>query len=400
MRGLAERSEAGGGGRVGLHRMPSETRHIRGGVLVACGVMAAGCAEPVVEMKLVLGAMADTFDTSCVTAVEVHVKGANYPADLRDFSRSCLELGGHARMGDLADAIRGRFSLAVPASGISGIEVFGWSGPSACTPSPFEGISPDLVLHARAPYIGQEVVDLRLVENLSCDRGPVKIRPVDVFGLLAQPAPSSDDCAAVVIADDQGGAGLGTLNPRAFGNGVAFFGGVRGAAVRGGVASFTGSTSVMNPQACLSLDTGSVTGFGVSCAISGGKVCAAADELEAPLIDGAIANDGLTLDEGLLARYPGMVYVSVWSDATPRRPVAGATIDIAEGDGRVVYIDPPPPGGTLIQKRAERATGPSGLAVVFTNTLAPIKVSAGGATRTVTVSAPDFAPGGALIVLP
>jgi hypothetical protein len=95
-----------------------------------------------------------------------------------------------------------------------------------------------------------------------------------------------------------------------------------------------------------------------------------------------------------------MVFVSVWDSSSPRRPIAGARLELAADQGQVVYIDPPAAGSTTVTRRSEQATGGSGLAVVFTNQLASVKVLANGASRTVVVGAPVYSAGAAMVVMP
>jgi hypothetical protein len=188
--------------------------------------------------------------------------------------------------------------------------------------------------------------------------------------------------------------------PRHLGSGVDFFGGFRGAEVGGGISTFSAATTGLPSKSCLAFDMYGARGFATSCVLPGGKVCAADDEYEAPFLNRDIANEALTLDEALFARWGTQVFVSVWDHGSPKRPLAGAKLELAADQGQVVYIDPPAPGSTTVTRRTEQATGASGLAVVFTNQLASVKVSANGASRTVVVGAPVYSAGAAMVVMP
>ena len=56
-----------------------------------------GCwGEKAIEVSLQVpsAAVAAPYDTSCVSAVEIYVDGANYPNDDADFLRDCIDLTG------------------------------------------------------------------------------------------------------------------------------------------------------------------------------------------------------------------------------------------------------------------------------------------------------------------
>ncbi len=359
---------------------------------------AAACTDPVVNMELHMPPNAATFDTSCVSAVSVVVAGANYSQDASDFILSCQEITAHDRLAGVHDAIRGKFELKIPDSGMSGIELFGLAGPQPCAPP--ELVTPDVIFHSAAPYIGQDKLDLAITTTMDCAKQQVKVRPLELFALVGGATPSATNCTAAAVPDaDQGYATLGQIMARPFSPGVDFWGGFRGADVTGGIAAFSAATTGLD-KSCLAYDTASANGFGTGCTMTGAHVCAGADELDAPFIDRAIANEALVFDELLLAKWDSMVFVSVWDNGNPKRPIAGAKIELAATDGQVIYIDPPAVGATRLGKRGDTATGTSGLALVYTNKLANVKINANGATREVTIGAPDWSPGAALVVMP
>lgn len=366
--------------------------------LLAITTAVAACAEPVVEMELHMPANAETFDASCVSGVTVVVAGTNIASDFNDYTWSCKEITPQDRLPGIRNAIRGTFEIAVPASGVAGIEVFGWSGPTPCAPPEF--VTPDLIFHGAASYIGQDIVDLKLETTMDCSKQPVKVRPVELFSLVGGATPSSASCTAAAVTDAaEGWATLGQIMERPFSAGVDFWGGFRGADVTNGIAEFSASTTGMS-DGCLAYDTASAVGFGTGCAIDGGKVCAAGAEIDAPFVERDIGNEALTFDEALLAKWDAMVFISVWDNGNPKKPIAGAKVEIAPTDGAVVYIDPPAAGTTRLGRRSDNQTGSSGLALVYTNKLANVKITANGATREVAVAAPDWSAGAALVVMP
>src|SRR5687768_3953562 len=100
--------------------------------LVLCALL-AGCGEKVVEMTLKLPAsdLVASHDTSCVTAIEVWANGTTYPTDINDSKRDCIETTGAAKYSDIRDEMLGQFELAIPDSGLGGIEIYGYT--AQCT---------------------------------------------------------------------------------------------------------------------------------------------------------------------------------------------------------------------------------------------------------------------------
>ena len=370
--------------------------------LAAVALVTAACAEPVVEMEFQLPQNADRFDTSCVTAVEVRALGERFLQDPDDFSRSCIDVTGKSTLSAVRDAVRGQFTLDIPDSGLSGISVLGWSGPAACNQSdeiPY--FTPDLVFFGRGAYIGQDVVDVEGTLNLNCaSRKTIKARIVDMFGLIAS-GNSAGCAAAMTYADMEGGLGTGTLVPKMFGKGVDYFGGLSGAEGVNALATFDAMTEV-GPKSCLALDGGTVTGGSTSCAVGGTPVCAdaAAGEVELAAIDGAIIDATPNIDAALQSKFPGVVYGSVWSSGVPRTPIAGATVTVDANHAKVLYIDPPDAGAATVKVRADQSgTGPSGLFLLYVDTLINVQINAAGKTRSLTLGATVDSVAAAMIVM-
>lgn len=354
----------------------------------------AACADPIVEMEMVLPQNAGSFETSCITAVDVHVIGANFLQDATDFRRSCIEVQGGASYAAIRDAIRGKFEVGIPDSGIAGIEIYGWSGPSACKYVDDPYLSPDLLFFGHGDYFGQDRVDIPLVPNLSCARSNVKVRMVDMFALVD--GATCDEAGIVVGA---AGIGIGTLVPRMHGKGSRFFGALAGAVPIANLATFIGPTQV-GPRACLALSGGDEALAGsVSCAIGGTAICAGAGEMELATVPYAITANTANFDSTLMVKFPGVIYGSVWGGTTTKSPLAGATVTVDPKHGKVIYVDPPNAAGVMAVRADQRATGPSGLFTLYTDTLVDVTITGGGVSRTVTLGAMDESPAGALVVL-
>jgi len=357
-------------------------------------VLLAACTDPVVEMELVLPKNADNFATSCITAVEVHATGADIATDNGDYKYACMELsGGGMSYAAIRDEIQGKFELDIPDSGLSGIEVFGWSGPEACAPYP-DGSTPDLLFLGRGDYIGQSKIDIPLVANLACADTPIKVRMYDMFALV-----KGATCDVAGTMNGTGGAGVGTMVPRMIGRGVDMYGFLEGAPSTGNTATFTGPMQT-GGHACVAIDGGQDMVMGTtSCYNGGASVCAAAGEVEHPMIPFAIMYNGANYKDDLVAKFPGVVFGSVWNNATPRTTLAGAKVTIDPAHGTVIYVDPPDANGLMTARADQSATGPSGLFILYTDTVASVKVEGNGVTRSVLLASFSDRTAGAMIVM-
>ena len=361
--------------------------------LIAITVVAA-CADPVVDMQLVLPKNADNFDTKCITAVEVRVTGGNFLQDDKDYRRSCIELQGGASYTAIRDAIRGKFEVAIPDTGITGIDIYGWSGVSACKYDDNPFVSPDLLFFGRGDYFGQDRVDIPVVPNVSCATNEVKARMVDMFALVG-----GATCQVAGTTMGSASIGIGTLVPRLYGKGTRLFGNIAGADMVGNLSTFTGPT-VTGPRSCLALDGGDqLASASISCAIGGATVCAGPGEMELASVPYAITANAANVDATLMTKFPGLIYGSVWSNGATKSTLAGATVTVDSAHGKVIYVDPPNPQGVLAPRADQTVTGPSGLFVLYADTLVSAKITGGGFTRTVTLGAMDESPAGAIIVM-
>lgn len=347
----------------------------------------AGCTDPVVDMQLVLPQNAESYDTSCITAVQVVTTGANILTDAEDWRSGCIELEGAASYQAIRDAIRGRFEVAVPQSGLSGVEVYGVSGPSACD---FGG---DLLFYGRGDYIGQDEIQIPLTHNLDCARNQLRVRMVDMFALA-----SGATCEVAGTMHGNAEAGAGTIVPRLYGGGAAYFGGVSWAPATGNLVTFAAPTQTA-AQSCLAIDGGDEQGGSTSCVVGGTGVCAAPGETELAYVPYAIAGNAANYDSTLLVKYPGMVYGSVWANGATKTPLAGAKVTVDPERGKVIYLDPPDAGGMLPVRADQSVTGPSGLFALYADSLVDVTVTGNGITRELTLGTADDYVAGALIVL-
>jgi len=360
-------------------------------LLLAC----VACADPVVEMQLVLP-KTDVMNTSCISAVEVHANGATYPATKEDTVKQCIEIAAGSTYASVRDAIHDKFSLQLPDTGLASLEIFGWSGTAPCKDDMDPYTTPDLLFYGNADYIGQDQIQLPLTPNLDCSRSNVRVRLVDMFALIG-----GATCAVASTVPDDGtaGAGLGTLVPRAYGKGVEFFGNQEGANSLANIATFEGYTKV-GSRSCLAIDGGSNSGGSTSCVIGGTPVCAGAGEIEQASLSNPIIVTASNWDTALLAKFPGVTIGSVWSSGATKTPISGATVEVDPAHGKIVYVDAPATGTTTLKVRTDAFTGPSGLFILYSDTLATVTVKANGASRTVQLGATTDLKAGALITVP
>lgn len=357
-------------------------------LLLAC----AACADPVVEMQLVLPKT--SMDTSCITAVEVHANGATYPATANDMVKQCIDIAAGSTYASVRDAIHNKFTLTIPDSGLASLEIFGWSGPAACKDQMIPYVTPDLLFYGNADYIGQDQIQLPLVPNLDCARSNVKVRIVDLFALVG-----GATCAAATTVPDgpASGAGLGTLLPSSYHKGVDFYGDQEGANSLANVTAFEGYTKV-GPRSCLAVTGGSDTGGSTSCVVGGTPVCAGLGEMELASISNNVIDTASNWDPAIIAKFPGITVGAVFSSA--KTPIAGATVEVDPAHGKIVYVDAPAAGTSTLKVRTDASTGPSGLFLLYSDTLASVTVKALGQSRTVTLGATTDLKAGALITVP
>ncbi len=373
---------------------------MRAAILIAALL---GCTDPEIDMQVVMSSQLQMKDASCVTAVEVHATGKDYPNDPMDFTSKCMHLAG-ATYGELQGQMHGAYTIKLPATGLGGVEVYGWASPigapDPCLPQPTQFTTPDLAFFSSAKYVGQSQIDLPIQPNLGCTATQLKVRMVDVFAASSGTSPSSASCAAAEIGDSMNaGVGIGSMVSKLAGVGTEFFGNLNGANLSGGLATFNGLTEV-DSSGCLALSGSDDLGGSTSCVVGGTPVCAGPGETELGYVTDPINNSLFMTDQALVQQWHGMVIGAVWTSGATRTPIAGATITIDPMHGVVEYIDPPPMGSSSVAKRSDGKTGPSGLFVVYVDTVVQATVAGNGLSRNVLMASPDDYTAVELISLP
>jgi hypothetical protein len=349
-------------------------------------VLLCACAEPAVEMRLVLPANGDVFDTSCLTSIEVYVNGRNYLEDDDDDRSSCRDLDGDVSSYQaIVETIRGKFEVPIPDSGLLGIEVYGYS--TGCNVD-----GGDVLFVGRGDYNGHDRIDIPLMPNVSCARNEVKIRSFDMFALIG-----GATCDAAGTYQDGVSASVGTIFPWPYERGTTFASTVLRAPATGNLATLTGMTKT-GPVSCLAIDAGTEDDHSTSCAVGGAAVCAAAGEIEHATLPSLVVDNLQNYDAMIMAQFPNIILGSVWSSGATKAPIAGATIDVDPEHGKVVYVDVPTANG-LLPVRTARSTGASGLFTIYADAVLNAKVTANGQTRTVRIAGSDEGLAAAMIVI-
>ncbi|MEJ7598773.1 MAG: hypothetical protein WKG01_12770 [Kofleriaceae bacterium] len=363
-------------------------------------LLAAGCGDKVIELSLRLPSseVAAQNDTACVTAIEVIAEGNDYPNDPNDLRRDCIEPGAVPTYSAIRDAVRGKFELAIPSSGLGRIAMRGHAG--NCEPIvdiPDDPVKPDLIFYGGSEYDGGDSLVVPLVPNLSCTRRAVTAKPLDVLKLAAGGA---TPCVTAELADLQAGVSVGTLSPRPFDDELEYWGGVSGASLANHVASFE---ALMQPGAgsCVAAYAGNPLLVTIGCLPTGGRnACTPQGILEVPVINSDVAF--ASLDQTKITRYEGAVFGLVYGAAAP---IANATVTIDAADqdrAEVVYLDMATGvenGVGRLTPLAQTSTGPDGLFVVYTNGLVTVTVGTGATTRKVRVGSLGDLPAVVLVAL-
>lgn len=362
---------------------------IRGLVLLAAAV--AGCADPVVEMSLRMPA-ADSgasFDTSCVSAIEVYAYGNDYPNSPNDFTRDCMDLSDPAAtFSEIRSEMLGNFDLRIPSSGLASIEVYGHVG--ACEDN-WDQFPPDMMFYGGARYSGDNQITIPLEGMVSCAMQAIAVRPVDVLALAANPA----DCAAAALPDstdpDDGFVDLGQITTTM--DGPVWFGGNRTyAKLSGGLASLSARMTA-SKHACIGVSAYSGDLDTTSCMIQNpSKLCAATGQWEVGTMDWMVAES--LIDPAKAASWDTAIIGSVWVTTPTKGAVQGARVTVDPDLGEVQYVEP---GATVTRNLT--GTGKSGLFVLYTDSIVDVTISGGGANRTVRLGADPDVIATSLVVL-
>jgi len=341
-------------------------------------VLLGGCAEPAIEMHLGLpSGEAAAFDTSCVNQVAVTTWDADFTTD-----DQCVTVGNGATLDDIAQQIRGKFALDLPDEMVAlQLHAYATDTPDTCW-------SGEIMFYGGVDYDGESDITIPLQGLVDCTvrqaslATPRTIKLIDFRAFIENdPAAAAPNCAspADVTEVEAGMLHATNMSPPDFTPTATdtwdFANVVDGKAV---LPVWSSSLGLSCPTLAIwdSLDTQDVA----SCvpAIGGPTICAGAGEIEVPILHAA--TELASVDTTILEQHHGAVIVAVW-DATLKKPITGATIEIVEGDGQVVYGDWNITQGRFEASTATAATATRGLAMVYSEE--PVKV---------TINAPNHHP--------
>jgi hypothetical protein len=368
---------------------------------VGAAAAAAACGDPAIEMRLELppADQASGFDVSCVGAVEVIVRGTdrgrlpegpNDPGQPADDLDDCIEVSDVHSYSEIRRAIAGRFSLALPESGLVGVDVRGSTG--TCKKDLAPG---DPIFYASAPYRAGDELVLPMIPNLSCAaKSPKSVRLVD---LLALTRSGASQCATVLPAS--GTVYGGTIHPAAV-SAAEFDPTDDFGAVKTNLTSLLLFMKTSEPS-CLALaygENGPMTT--ASCERRTAGVCATGEQIELPIIDGNTAFQAATVAS--IDQYGGWVIGGVWgTDATGVKvPLAGATVKLAPGTdaerAKVGYLSD---ANNPREVAGAAATNATGLFIAYVGSPVDFVISAPGyRDETVRMGSPNE-PATALILM-
>lgn len=340
----------------------------------------AGCGDKAVEVSLQVPSaqVSALYDTSCVTAVEIYVDGGNYPTDEDDYLRDCVDVTTPgATFQAVKDRIHNKFDTKIPASGMSGIELFAYNG--ACTAAREEDY--DLIFYASAPYLGDDSMTLQITPNVSCTPKQYTMRPIDLLAYV-----KTASCAT--SAWTTGKIALSTLSPLPFTDSTFWWGGqAAGTVGANGTVQVTGLADNIGPKSCLATGLYTDDWYEVTClSPPDQRVCATGGEIEAPMID--IATGYQSQDMTKINRFGGMVVGAVVGPG----PLSGATVTIDDADadkGEVVYFDAPATDGAPMTPHAGNSTGTSGLFGIYTMSVLHVTITWQGKTLKRTLAGND-----------
>lgn len=386
---------------------PRRTARAALGAVAAVAALAAACGDdPAIEMRLQLPDSSATsgFDVSCIGAVEVYVRGTDRgrlgtseadPGQPPDDLDDCITIDSVHSFSELRSAIAGRFELALPASGLAGVDVRASTG--TCKKDVAPG---DSIVYGAAKYAGGGSLTIPLTPNLSCGgKRPETVRPVDMLALTR-----NIQCPAN-LPDGAGTVYSGTIHPVALVSSI-FDSNDDIGSLGTNLASLPLYVTA-GADSCVAIAYGGNTGAmtTASCARRGTGVCTVPgqNQIELPIIDGSVAFQAATA--ALIDQYGGWVIGGVWGveTTTTRIRLPGATLrpaNAADADKlKIVYADLPTGAASPKELAGATATNATGLFIAYVGRPLDVIVSAPGyADETVRIGSPNE-PSTALIVL-
>jgi hypothetical protein len=366
--------------------------------VAAAALVLSGCADPVVQLSLRISPDAQGFDISCATTVEVYVDGSNYPNDDTDYKGNAVHLdAAPTSWDDLHTKLRTAFTLPMPSDGLKAVELWGWAGDSGFS---MPTVPPDMLFNGSTNYIGQDTMEIVVVPNVSCARAQIAVRPIDIMKLTqSAQATTAGKCTEAAIADtaENAGASFGTLSNRPVADAIDYWGGVDGAVLTAGVA-VSSVRGMVGSSSCFAINGGMATNYSINCSTGAKGVCGATGEIEVATIDQAVLMASLA--SPYKEQYGSAVVVGVWqSNAGVAAPASGAKVALSNGNAGIVFYVEPDLNGLLAPIPNGTATGPHGLALVYTSQLQDLTITSGNLTKGIRVGVISGSPSASLVMM-
>lgn len=326
-------------------------------------LLLSACADPAIEMHLVLPQQEPQMDLSCISAVKLDAFGndqgdANHPAEIKT---DCVDLPRAATsFADLASMMHGRFTAPLPSSGLLGVQVHAFAGHCSDMLDPYEAM-----IYGGAPG-GATDLAVPLYANISCGTtATYTVHPIDLTAAGAcTPTTTGYAYAADIRPSLMGGTfprmyvdyGISAANMGADGTAqVASYNAIMGA---GCIAAGYADTNAAR--------------YGLSCVdVAKPTLCGGAP---GTVEVGVVPNLYYGYYDHQLGQQYGAPTFSVAYDISTKTAITGATVTIDQGDGQVVYVEPG--AGTLTPHAAP--TGASGMFLVYGKGAVAITVAAPG----------------------
>ncbi|MBV8757495.1 MAG: hypothetical protein JO257_09480 [Deltaproteobacteria bacterium] len=321
------------------------------------------CADPAIEMHLVLPQQEPQMDLSCITAVNLDAFGtdlgtANHGAEIKS---DCVDLP-HAptSFADLASMMHGQFKAPLPSSGLLGVEVYAFAGHCSDNMDPYEAM-----IYGGASAASKDIA-VPLYPNISCGaKAAYTVHPIDLTAAGACAPMATGFAYAADVRPSLIGGNFGRMYVD-YGISAATLG-----------ADGTGQVSSYNAimgAGCIA------AGYNDSANMRYGLTCV--DVAKPTLCGGAPGTVEVGVvsdlyygyyDHELAKQYEAPTFGAAY-DISTKHAITGATVTIDQGEGQVVYVEPGP--GALTPHAAP--TGASGMFLVYAKGAVAITVAAPG----------------------
>jgi hypothetical protein len=327
------------------------------------------------------------FDLTCVTAVDVLPLATNdkMPIEFADRTDDfpCIKISTPVdRFTKLAAAMANKVDVPLPPAGLGAVALRGRRGTCDENPATYEA-----VFYGGAAYkVGDTELRIPIAKSLSCDATTqFTVKPVEMIKLFTGASPHT--CMDYVDASSQAFSGdiRSTLVPA---HPIVFERGASSAPMSAATATIESyNAAYKGTCAAIGLQNTGNTISGLACINAGVPSACGGGALELALVPSDYG-----LDSTMTAKYSGATIIGVWTTVSPAGPIADAriTFDDTTADGKIVY-------GALgasafTADGSATSTDATGGAVVYANGIVQITVTAGTATRKLTVGGAPGAP--------